>query len=121
VPSSVNLSLTPVEVDAASARAVKRAGAVILALSDAGAPTEPDPRHGIHMTETGFVKVIEAGLGGATAEIGYEAWWAIRQHEDMEYHHPHGGTAKFLELAVLEGKDAALAIMASDIRAALGE
>jgi hypothetical protein len=115
---STELTLNPVTVDAATHRALVEAGATILAMSDEGAPTEPEPRHGIHMTETGYVRV-NVDAEGAVAEIGYGAFWALWQHEDLAYHHPHGGHAKFLELALLEGQEKAFALMAENVAAAL--
>lgn len=36
---------------------------------------------------------------GARAEVGYSAPYAIRQHEGLNFNHPRGGEAKFLETA----------------------
>jgi hypothetical protein len=108
-----------VEVAAARRRGLTNGGRAILALSDAGAPTEPVPRHGVHLTETGFTRV-EPGVEVDTVAIGYRAFWALRQHEDLTYNHPHGGHAKFLSGGLVEGETAALEIVAESIRAVLG-
>jgi hypothetical protein len=108
-----------VEVATARRRGMQVAGRAILALSDAGAPTEPEPRHGVHLTETGFTR-IEPGAETDAVAIGYGAFWAVWQHENLAYHHPHGGHAQFLSAALVEGADAALEIVAASIREALG-
>ena len=115
----VDLSSNPtVAMDAAIRRGLLEAGAVILALSNSKAPTEPDPRHGQHLTETGFVRadIID---GEDVVIIGYEAFWAGWQEVHENWNHPYGGEAKFLELSVVEGEPAALDIIATNIREAL--
>jgi hypothetical protein len=104
----------------AARRGMQAAGDALLALSDALAPTEPEPRHDVHMVETGFARVELGRDGGDQVAVGYDAYWAVFQHEDLEYEHVHGGQAKFLETAVLEGEDVALAIIADTIREAIG-
>lgn len=109
-----------VEKNAAIRRGLKRAGEVVLAASNAGAPTEPEPRHGIHLKETGFTR-IELAEGGDACVIGYEAFWAIFQEENLAYHHPHGGHAKFLSGALLEvGQLAVDAEVGGALRAVMG-
>lgn len=107
------------EVVAARRRGLKNGGRAILALADAGAPREPVPRHGVHLTETGFTR-IEPGLDTDAVAVGYRAFWAPLQEEDLTYNHPHGGHAKFLYGGLLEGESAALEIVAASIRAAIG-
>lgn len=91
-------------------------GAVVLAASDAKAPREPEPRHPDigHMTETGFVLVLP-GVDGERVAVGYTAYWARWQHEDMNYHHDHGA-AKFLEHALLEEKATVMKMAAEAVR-----
>lgn len=109
-----------VEVSAAIRRGLKRAGQIVLAASDAGAPTEPEPRHGVHLTETGFTRV-EPGVGSDAVAIGYGAFWAIWQEENLTYHHPHGGHAKFLSGALLETGQAAVEVaVAPELRQVFG-
>lgn len=113
----VDLSSNPaIALDTAIRRGLLEAGALILALSNEGAPTEPDPRHDVHMTETGFVRLAIGPDGEDIVVIGYEAFWALLQHEHLDWSHVHGGRAKFLELAVIEGQQAALEILAATIR-----
>jgi len=104
------------EVATARRRGLKTGARLILALSDEGAPREPEPRHGVHMTETGFTRLEVGPDGEDIAAIGYGAFWAVFQHEDLTYNHPHGGHAKFLSLAVVEGEQPALEAVAAGIR-----
>lgn len=99
-------------------RGLQAAGVEILAASDALAPTEPKPRHGVHLTETGFVRVVP-GVNSDSVVVGYEAFWAWWQNEDLTYHHPHGGQAKFLDTAMLGGAERAGETIAAVIRAEL--
>lgn len=104
-----------VQLAAARRRGLIAAGEVILASSSAQAPREETPRHGVHMTETGFVRLEAAQERVA---IGYTAYWALWQHEKLEYHHDEGH-AKFLELALVAGQGVALETVAAEIRKAL--
>lgn len=115
-----DLTLHPVDVVVATARrrGLQAAGEMILGLSNAGAPKEPEPKHGVHLVETGFTRVEPGGESDAVA-VGYTAFWAVWQEEDLSYHHPHGGHAKFLSGALLEGGEAGLEIVAETIREAL--
>lgn len=95
-----------VQVAAARRRGLKRAGQAVLAVSDANAPREPEPRHGVHLTETGFTRV-EPGADSDAVAIGYGAFWAVWQEENLSYHHEQGH-AKFLSGALLEAGQAAV-------------
>lgn len=115
-----DLTLHPIDVKVAAARrrGLKKAGQIVLALADAGAPTEPVPKHGVHLTETGFVRVLP-GMEVDSVAIGYEAFWAVMQEEDLTYHHEHGGHAKFLSGGLLEGSAPGFEAVAEEIRLAL--
>lgn len=59
---------------------------------------------GIGVTEEGEVavserqEVAEGGLGDAVmGEVGFNAPYARAQHERLDFHHPKGGKAKYLE------------------------
>lgn len=109
-----------VQTSAAIRRGLKRAGQIVLAAADEGAPKEPEPKHGVHLTETGFTRV-EPGVGSDVVAIGYEAFWAVWQEENLTYHHPHGGHAKFLSGALLEvGQAAVEAAVAPELRQVFG-
>jgi hypothetical protein len=55
-----------------------------------------DPR----FTDEGAEIVISYG----SAEAGDTGIYAVVQHERMDYRHPNGGQAKYLERAVVEGQ-----------------
>lgn len=97
-------------------RGLQAGARLVLAKSDTLAPREAEPRHGVHMTETGFVRV-EPGIDDTVA-IGYEAYWAVWQNENLLYHHPEGGQAKFLDTALLTGAEMALEQVAIAMREA---
>jgi hypothetical protein len=40
---------------------------------------------------------VEKEAGGYVAEIGFKQIYSIVQHENLEYEHPRGGQAKYLE------------------------
>lgn len=108
-----------IEIATARRRGLKLGGELILELARAGAPTEPEPRHGVHLTETGFTRV-EPGLEVDSVAIGFGAFWAVFQEEDLTYKHPHGGHAKFLSGGLIEGEQPALEVVAGTIREVLG-
>jgi hypothetical protein len=54
--------------------------------------------------------------GAAAVAISYDTPYAVPQHERMDYRHAAGRTAKYLELAVAEGKADAAAIIAAQAR-----
>lgn len=104
-------------------RGLVKAGEAILGVSNARAPREDKPRHGVHMTETGFVRLELDELGGERVAIGYDAWWAIFTHEGKPEHgaetYPGGGETKFLERSIVEGGETALEVVAAAIRGEL--
>lgn len=116
--ADLTLNSVDVQISAARRRGLQKAGKIVLALADAGAPREPEPKHGVHLTETGFVRVLP-GAEIDTVAVGYEAFWAVFQEEDMSYEHKHGGHAKFLTGGLVEGADAAFEAIAEEIRQAL--
>lgn len=89
-----------VRMHTAIRRGLQATGEKVLLASDVLAPTEPTPRHGVHMIDTGMVKV-EPGTDSDSVMVGYGAFWSLFQHEDLWYHHPHGGGPKFLERAAM--------------------
>lgn len=48
------------------------------------------------------------------AYVVFEAPYAAAQHEHVEYNHPRGGEAKYLEKTLLEEQDAVLRIIGGD-------
>jgi len=48
-------------------------------------------------------KVVEGGLGDAVVgEVGFNTPYALAQHERLDFHHPKGGKAKYLESNLTE-------------------
>ena len=56
---------------------------------------------------------------GDEAAVSYDTVYARRQHEELTWKHDPGRSAKYLELALDEHGDEALAIMSARYRAAL--
>lgn len=55
-----------------------------------------------------------------TASVFFDTPYAARQHEELGWRHPKGGQAKYLENTVLEERGNAQAIVAAEVRRALG-
>lgn len=115
----VKLDLNPsilAETHAKMVRGLQAAGELILAEAVALAPTEPEPRHGVHLRETGFVRPqTDSGAHGDRVMVGFTAFWAQWQ-EVKEYDHPNGGQSHFLETAFLTKGEAALGVVAATVR-----
>lgn len=54
------------------------------------------------------------------ASVFFDTPYAARQHEEVGWRHPKGGQAKYLETAVLQERGNAQAIVAAEVRRALG-
>lgn len=74
------------------------------------------PKESGHLAEG--AKVNANGLGDVVS-ITYDGPYAHYQHESMEFKHPTGGQAKFLETAMLEKADEAIDTVGRELRAAL--
>lgn len=86
---------------------LRLAGEHILNLSNQRVPLEEGTleRSGV---------VTDDGKGAVA--ISYDTPYAVPQHERMDFRHAAGRTAKYLELAVAEGKADAAAIIAAQAR-----
>jgi hypothetical protein len=102
----------------AARRGLIRAGEHLLAAAEMTAPYD-DTGEGVHLRDTGYSRLQAADPDGDSVEVGFTAFWALWQHERMDYHHTHG-RAKFLELAMVEQGEQALEIVAEHIRQAAG-
>ena len=74
---------------------------VILKRSD-----ELVPKESGDLASSGRVNKDRGGLN--TVAVTYDGPYARYQHENIEFKHPQGGSAKFLELAMLEKGEAAI-------------
>jgi hypothetical protein len=85
---------------------------IVLEDSQAKVPKESD-----RLAGTG--KVDDERGGDNTVGISYDGPYARYQHESLEFRHPTGGQAKFLESAMVEKSGDALAKAADVIGKAL--
>lgn len=118
---SLEVDIPPLDVAfmVAVERAMLAGGRLILETAAAGAPFEDQPRHGMHLRETGYVRIAGDEGDLFVVEIGFTAFWALWQHENLDWHHEQGH-AKFLELALVEMARPALELVAAELRGALG-
>jgi len=101
--------------------ALAAGGQVILDRSNELVPLEgrPDTLGGVTLAESGRVNRTGSSYLPVVS-VSYDGPYAIYQHEGMEFHHPTGGSAKFLERAMVEQTAEAIDAMGDEIRRALG-
>ncbi|MCY0959602.1 minor capsid protein [Streptomyces sp. H27-H5] len=68
------------------------------------------------LERSGVATVDESRL---TAAVSYDTPYAIRQHEEMNYRHDAGRTAKYLERPLTEQVDTVAEIIAAQLRRSL--
>ncbi|MFG3090684.1 hypothetical protein ACGGAI_23970 [Streptomyces antibioticus] len=68
------------------------------------------------LQRSGMASVDEADL---TAMVSYDTPYAVRQHEEMDYRHAPGRTAKYLENAANSERAVVFALIAAQMRRAL--
>ena len=68
------------------------------------------------LERSGTASVNRARL---TAGVSYDTPYAVRQHEELDYRHAEGRTAKYLEGPAETERPAMLAIIAAELRRAL--
>ncbi|QKN87539.1 hypothetical protein SEA_HFRANCETTE_12 [Streptomyces phage HFrancette] len=104
----------------AAVAAAARAGAVqglrlgaehVLQVSRARVPIEEGT-----LERSGTATVDEDQL---TAAVAYDTPYAVRQHEEMDYRHDNGRTAKYLERPLTEESATVARIVAAQLRRAL--
>ena len=64
-------------------------------------------------------KAFPPGPGELKAAVSYDTPYAVRQHEELDYHHAPGRTAKYLETPLNASKELGRVIVAREIKAAL--
>ncbi|MFB7908113.1 hypothetical protein ACFC1T_16910 [Kitasatospora sp. NPDC056076] len=67
------------------------------------------------LERSGKAQVDRAALKGA---VSYDTPYAVRQHEELDYKHAPGRTAKYLERPAMEARPTVLALIAAAIRRA---
>jgi Bacteriophage HK97-gp10, putative tail-component len=91
------------EIAAAYARWHDQARAALVAtaeevLAAAKRDAPYDPAGTKHLRDSGAVEPVQYRAGGImSVDIVFKVPWAAKQHERMDFHHPHGGTPKYLE------------------------
>ena len=78
------------QVGSASRKALLEAAADLQQISSDQAPVETGDLRG-------NASVDDANIGRGIVRVGYSLPYALRQHEEINYAHPLGGKAKFLE------------------------
>lgn len=68
------------------------------------------------LERSGVATVDESSL---TAAVSYDTVYAIRQHEELNYRHDAGRTAKYLEGPLTEQAATVAAIIAAELRRSL--
>ncbi|MGW1151970.1 hypothetical protein ACWD45_11915 [Streptomyces rubiginosohelvolus] len=96
---------------AGAARGLRLGAEHVLQVSRGRAPVEEGT-----LERSGTATVDEADLRAAVA---YDTPYAVRQHEQMDYRHDAGRTAKYLENPMNEEADTVGEIIAAEMRRAL--
>lgn len=94
-----------------AARGLRLAAEHILARSRARVPIEEGT-----LERSGVATVDETEL---TAAVSYDTPYAVRQHEELDYRHDTGRTAKYLEDPLNEQADTVAELIAAQVRRAL--
>lgn len=69
------------------------------------------------LQNTGVASVDEGALRGA---VSYDTPYAVKQHEELDYQHPGGRQAKYLETPLNASHAKGLQIVADEIKGVLG-
>lgn len=96
---------------AGAAEGLARAADHLLAASRVLVPLEDGT-----LEQSGTASVNRARL---EADVSYDTPYAVRQHEDLDYRHDQGRTAKYLEGPAGAEQAAMAAIIAAELRRAL--
>lgn len=71
-------------------------GLIDVALDLQGKSTERAPIDTGDLRGSGYMSTFETPKE-FTVEVGFNTVYAVRQHEELNYNHPKGGEAKYLE------------------------
>ncbi|RAJ61699.1 hypothetical protein K378_04059 [Streptomyces sp. Amel2xB2] len=94
-----------------AARGLRAVAEHVLARSRARVPIEEGT-----LERSGVATVDEGEL---TAAVSYDTPYAVRQHEELDYRHDAGRTAKYLEDPLNEQADTVAELIAAAVRRAL--
>lgn len=100
----------------ASERAGAAEGLRLAAEHILGESTKRVPHETGALQDSGVASVDESSL---TAAVSYDTSYAVRQHEELEWQHDAGRTAKYLEGPLDEESDTVGDIIATSIRGEL--
>ncbi len=90
-----NIARLGKQYPAAMAAAIYKLGVTILAEAVRRAPVEFGA-----LRSSAYASPPQGVGAKATVELGFGTVYAVPQHENLSYHHPRGGEAKYLEKAV---------------------
>lgn len=105
----LNKAILP-EVRAKAAKGLYLAAEYLLQVSNTHVPIALD---GGTLERSGVASIDEASLKAA---VSYDTPYAVRQHEELSYHHAVGRTAKYLENAGNSESKAVAKIIADAIK-----
>lgn len=111
--STIDLSGIAAHIQAAAVRGVQLGGEHVLSESTKRVPIEEGT-----LSRSG-IATAEARPGEAVGAVSYDTPYAVRQHEEMDYRHDEGRTAKYLEGPLVEEASTVAAIAAEQVRQAL--
>lgn len=95
----------------AAARGLHLGAEYVLGEADQIVPLDEDA-----LQRSGMASVDESSL---TAMVSYDTPYAVRQHEEMDWRHAPGRTAKYLEGPLNESREQVQALIAAQLRRAL--
>ena len=72
-----------------------------------------------HLARSGRV-TTQAQSDKISGIVSYHSPYALRQHEETSWRHPHGRQAKYLETALIRNRGEVLQILARRMRGLLG-
>lgn len=96
------------------------AGAIPDALQKAGDKLAEESNKDVPYKEGDLAGSADVAVEGNEAAVSYDSPYAVRQHEDLDAHHPNGRKAKYLERALDDNAQALLQEMADVLRKMLG-
>lgn len=110
--SGFSLARVAQAIDDGSQAAARAAAQRVLVEAQAKVPKETGD-----LAASGYVDATRGGDNAAAVVFGsvYARWI----HEHLHFKHPHGGQAKFLELAMIQRRASTLKVMRDTLREAL--